>query len=316
MSFVPLHVHDKYSILDGIITIPDLVKKCQEYKIPAVAQTNHGNLYGTIEFYKECQKGGIKPLIGIEAYITSNKDDLTNEEKQRDNYHLVLIAENNIGLKNLYWLSSQAFLHNFYYKPRIYIKHLIDHNEGLICLSACLKSPIGGHLTFNTAEKSYFDIEGIAEETIKFLSRLFKNKFYLEIQDHEGLIEQDIYNEYLLSKGRQYKLPIVITTDAHYLNKEDYETHQMILAQQLKTTITEYKKNSNMIYANDCYIRPPDEMKQLAKKWNIPSAIDNTLKIAEQCNITIELGKSRMPIYDIKKAEDFNKFLKWKEKHG
>jgi DNA polymerase III subunit alpha len=291
--------------LDSIIRIPELIKKVKELGMSSCAITDHGSCSGLLEFYKECKKEDIKPLLGCEIYCSNNPDN--SEKMDRDNYHLILLAQNEIGLKNLYWLSSNAYINNFYYKPRVWLHHLETHNEGLISSSACLGSQCSKLGLWDKPNQSYTSTREQIE-FVKYISNIFKNRFYLELQDH-NFWEQHIYNEVLLDIGKRLSLPFIITTDAHYLNKEDYSTHKVVLAQQLKKTLKEYEASGEMVYGDSCYVRPPDEMMAAAKKWNCEEAYHNTLDIASQCNIELVLNQPRMPSFDYKKEKDYNNFL-------
>lgn len=313
--FVHLHTHTVYSILDGIIKLDSLCTRVKELNMPAIAITDHGNLHGAIEFYKAAKKAEIKPIIGCEVYVTVDPDGMQKGKDDfiRDNHHLVLLAQNEIGLKNLFWMISNANLRNFYYKPRININTLATYSNGLIATSACLGGLVAKRLLYTPECKTVSDPDGNAESMAKYLQTTFPGRFYLELQDHENSWEQNKYNEYLLGLGRRLEIPFIITTDAHYLNREDYETHQFIMAQQFKKTLEEYKADDKMYYGSDFYIRPPTEMKALAEKWNCLQAYDNTLNIAEQCNVEIELGKYKMPDFDVTQTKDYQDFLKWKK---
>ena len=281
------------------------MKRIKELGMNSIAITDHGSMGGTIEYYKAAQEEGIHYLAAVEAYITQDPDN--SEEKRRDNNHLVLIAKNNEGLKELYRLTSEANLNNFYYKPRIYIDKL-RHTNNLIALSACLGSTISAALLWNK-EAQTLEKTQEAEELTKILAGYFPGNFYLELQDHRESWEQIKYNEYLLDLGKKLSLPFVITTDAHYLKKEDFTTHQMVMAQQFKKTIHEYNNQDEMIYGSDHYIQTPNEMMASAQYLNCKEAFYNTQKIADQCKIELELNKPVMPKYDHTKAADYKEFL-------
>lgn len=297
-------------MLDGIIKPKELCKYAKSLGMNAVGISDHGQLYGTIEFYKAAQEENIKSIFEVEAYITADEDNKV-DQKTRDNNHLVLIAKNNDGLKELYKLISEANLNNFYYKPRVHIDKL-RHTKNLICLSACLGSPIARGLEWDMENKTIKNTEN-AEYMIKYLAAAFPGNFYLELQDHRDSWEQVKYNEFLLDARGKYHLPYVITTDAHYLKKEDFETHKLVMAQQFKKTLEEYNNNDEMIYGSDHYIQTYEEMKASAGYLNCAESLANTQKIADECNVTIELNKSQMPSFNYKNAEDYEEFLKYKE---
>jgi DNA polymerase-3 subunit alpha len=225
----PLKRLSIYSVLDGIIHPKALMKKVKELGMTSIGVTDHGNLHGLIEFYKAAQEENVKLLCAVEAYITQDPDN--SEEKTRDNNHLVLIAKNNDGLKELYKLISEANINNFYYKPRIFVDKL-RHTKNLIALSACLGSPISHKLQWDKEKHTVQDVDNAGLETAKYLASCFPGNFYLELKDHRESWEQIKYNEYLLDLGKKLGLPFVITTDAHYLNNEDFSTHLFVMAHQ------------------------------------------------------------------------------------
>lgn len=310
MSFVPLHLHSLYSPLDGIIKLDKLGPRLKELGMDACALTDHGNVSGTIEFWKEMNKSGVKPLIGIEAYLTTNEDN--NLVKVRDNYHIVLLAIDNQGLKNLFWLISNANISNFYYKPRISIKSLEGRTNGLVATSACLGGFIAQQGVFSEEERSFSDPDNKVLLAINQMKELFPNRYYLEIQDQD-MWEQQAYNQFLVPLAKRENIPLVITTDAHYLNKEDKSTHQLVMAQQLKKTLEEYESGSEMKYGSGFYIKSSEEMLASAKKLGAEEAYWNTGKIAEMSEVKLNLGKIDMPDFDITKTNDYQAFRNSKE---
>lgn len=315
MDFCHCHVHSVYSILDGINKLDALVARVKELGMSACALTDHGNLHGMIDFYKECKKGGIKPIIGIECYITADPDGAEKDyKKTRDNHHMVLLAQNNKGLENLFWLLSNGNLNNFYYKPRINIDVLKSRTEGLIATSACVGGVVAQQGEFFLAENGqgwYRDNDDKALKMAKDLHEAFNGRFYLEMQDQD-MWEQTAFNKYLVELGKKEKIPLVISADAHYLLKEDKHTHAMIMAQQLKKTIDEYESGSEMKYGGGFYIKSPEEMLEGAIKHSAEEAFWNTTEIAKSCNVEIELGKYKMPDFDVTKADDYNEFKQYK----
>lgn len=248
----------------------------------------------------------------MEAYVTEDPDDI--EKKTRDNYHLVILASNNKGLENLIWLSSHAHLHNFYYKPRIYRPLLEQYSEGLIATSACLASYPARHLRWEKdINKVFLDNRKEYLKLIHWFSEVFNGNYYLEVQDH-NFWEQIEYNKIITDIAKKENLPLVITSDAHYLKQEDRYIHEMMMAMQFKQTLEEYRNGDNMKYGGTNYILSNKEMAAAAKKWDIPEALDNTLKIAEQCNVTIEMGNYHLPSYDYKSADDYEEFRKYLDK--
>lgn len=298
--------------MDGIIKPKALAQRIKELGMKSYAVTEHGNMTGFIEHYKAAQEEGLNLLAASEVYITSNPDNA--EEKVRDNNHLVLIAKNNEGLKELYRLISEANLSNFYYKPRIFIEKLKDV-KNLIALSACLGSPISQALKWDKENKT-LDTTDEAINLIKYFQSCFPNSFYLELQDHRDSWEQIKYNEWLLDFGKKAGVPFVITTDAHYLNKEDFTTHQFVMAQQFKKTIHEYSNQEEMIYGSDHYIQSYEEIKNSAGYLNCSEAVGNTEEIAYQCRVEVQLNKPQMPSFPYKEAQDYTDFLQWKKEKG
>jgi DNA polymerase-3 subunit alpha len=315
-TYVPLHVHTTYSTLDSCIRIKDLADRLVELGLPGCAVTEHGNLYSLVEVHSEFQKKGLRHLKAIEAYITQDPDDLEN--KNRKNSHLVLIARNQKGLENLIWLSTQSHLHNFYYKPRIWVEHLKDHSEGLIACSACLASVAGRMLRWEPSiQKAFIDDYNDFIYILSWFREVFKGEYYLEIQDHD-FWQQIEYNRIIIDIARKHKFPLVITSDAHYIKKEDQYLHEMMMALQFKKTLEEYRESDEMKYGASNYITSPDEMNAAAKKWECPDAIENTIAIAEKCeDIDLHLGQQYfMPSFDVKNSSDYKEFCEWREKKG
>jgi DNA polymerase III subunit alpha len=319
-GYCPIHVHSHVgSVLDSLITIPRLVERVKNLGMKACGLSDHGTLAGCIDFYKECKKQGIKPLLGMEAYSSNDIDDLDNESKSRDNYHLLLIAMNTEGWHNLIYLNNMAHLHNFYYNPRIYIGNLEKYSAGIICTSACIAGMLGfkkvdegkisvRHSGVFSETGEYADPTGECEKAAESLSGIFGDRFYLEIQNHPNR-EQSEYNKWIIKLSKRRNIPLVITTDAHYLTKEDKETHDMLKALQFKETIENYRVKHNMNL--DISIREPEELYNYCQEIGEVSAFWNTGKISERCNLEIQLGKYSIPTFDITKCEDYEDFLRW-----
>ena len=281
-NFVHLHVHTEYSLLDGLTTIPLAVKKAGELGMPALAMTDHGNLYGAISFYDTCceynksaKKEGkqtIKPIFGTEFYVC---DDLTvkakgvTEDNESDRRHLVLLVKNEQCYKNLSLLNAIAFRDGYYYKPRIDLKTLKEHSEGLICLSGCLAGRVSKRLVQN-------DYEG-ARETALYLKSIYGEDFYLEIQNH-GMEEQLKINPMLIKLSREISVPLVATNDVHYMEREDAEMQDVVMCISMKTTLD--NPDRLRMETSESYLKSPEEMKELFA--NIPEAIENTVKIANK----------------------------------
>ena len=287
MSFVHLHLHTEYSLLDGAIRINEVVKKAKEYNMPAIAITDHGNMFGAIEMYKECKKNGIKPIIGCEFYVAPrsrlDKDGRIDTEPN----HLILLAMNNVGYKNLVKLCSIGYTEGFYYKPRIDLESIEKYNEGLICLSACIAGGLSRKILNG-------DILGAKEMLEKYLSIFGKERYFLELQDNK-LREQILVNQKLIEFSKEYGINLVATNDCHYLNKEDYDFHEVLLCIQTRKTLND--EDRLRFKVNEFYFKSPDEMKEAFK--NVPEAIGNTLKIADMCNVEIEFGHTILPEFKI-----------------
>ena len=286
MDFVHLHVHTEYSLLDGAIRINELVKKVKENGMSAVAITDHGNMFGAINFYKECMSYGIKTIIGMEAYVA--KRSHTDKEAKIDNEpnHLILLAKNNIGYKNLVKLSSISYTEGFYYKPRIDKELLKKYHEGLICLSACIMGEIPRKILNN-------NYQGAKESAIEF-KNIFGEDFYLEVQSNK-LREQTLFNQKLIQISKELDIPLVATNDCHYLNEEDYYTHEVLLC--IGTRKTMQDENRLSFKTNEFYLKTKEQMQENFSYLN--EAIENTVKIAEKCNVTLQFGKTILPEFKI-----------------
>ncbi len=284
MSFVHLHNHTQYSLLDGACRVDRMIKLACEYEMPAVAITDHGNLYGVIDFYMTARKHKIKPIIGIETYIiNSDLDDEANKNDTR--YHLVLLAQNITGYKNLMKLSSKAFIDGFYYKPRISKSLLREYSDGLICLSACIKGEIPS-LLLNDRFKQ-------AKETVEWFKGIFGDKYYIEIQDH-GLEQEKLALPKLIELANETNTPLVLTNDCHYLNQEDSEAHDILLCIQTGKTLND---PGRMRYnTTQLYFKSPAEMKKIFPDQ--PEAYNNTLKIAEMIDLELSYDSFLLPVLE------------------
>jgi len=310
MSYTPLHLHTTFSVLDSIIKIPELVKRLKELEISSCAITDHGNLHGAIDFYSECDESGIKPILGMEAYITEDPDN--SEEKKRDNFHLVLLAKNEIGWKNLVWLSGNAYLNNFYYRPRIYRPLLEERSEGLVALSACLAGYPARMLRWESSiNKIFLDRKDDYVRVLKWFQEVFHGDYYLEIQEHNAW-EQREYNHFLAYIAKGEGFPLTITSDAHYLRKQDSATHELMMAMQLKKTLVEYQGEDHMKYYGTNYVKSNEEMIRLARQYDAEAAVENTNLIAEKCDFKVEFGKTKLPRFPIEDAEDLEEFKEWR----
>jgi DNA polymerase-3 subunit alpha len=287
-NFVHLHTHSDYSTLDGAQKIKTIVKMAKEFNMPAVALTDHGNMFGTIELANEAKRAGIKPIFGCEVYIArgSRHDRISIREEEGKYFHLVLLAMNETGYKNLIRLSSYGYLEGFYYKPRVDKELLKKYNEGLIATSACLKGEAAVAARVKGAEE--------AKKVALEYAEIFPGRFYLELQRH-GIPEEDIVVDVFKQVSRETGIPMVCTNDAHYAKREHFEAHDALLCIGTATNISD---ENRMKYANNnFYFKSPEEMAELFS--DVPEAIENTVKIAEQCNFMPETGKYHLPTFPI-----------------
>lgn len=303
-DFVHLHNHTQYSLLDGLTKIPALISTVKEYGMEAVAVTDHGTLSGAIELYKTAASAGIKPIIGMETYIAARRHTDKDPAKDKQNYHLILLATNNQGYRNLMRLSTIANLDGFYYRPRIDHELLEKHNEGIIALSGCIGSEVGDALRQDQYEK--------AKEIASWYQKVFGDRYYFEIQDHghpkhpHVWKEQTEVNEKTLKLGDELGVSCVLTSDAHYLKSEDKEAHEILLCVQTGSFLADENRMSLKDF--DLFVASPNE---LIERWgkDYPELIKNTRKIADQCDISIELGKILIPKFDVPKGKTEKSYL-------
>ncbi|HET6421198.1 MAG TPA: DNA polymerase III subunit alpha [Geobacteraceae bacterium] len=294
-NFAHLHVHSQYSLLDGAIKIGDLVRKAEEYRMPAVALTDHGNMFGAIEFYLACNKAGIKPVIGCETYIAPDSRHSKDARGIGDaSYHLVLLCENMTGYRNLCRLVSVGYKEGFYYRPRIDKDVLREYSEGLIALSACLKGEVAW-----LCEKGKIDDAIIAAREF---ADIFPDRYYIELQENT-LPEQDKANRGLIQVASELKLPMVATNDCHYLNRDDARAHEILLCIQTGKTMGD---PTHMCFsAEEFHLKSPEEM---AKAFHYaPEALSNTVLVADRCNLEFDFKTYHFPQYtppDGKSLED------------
>ena len=297
-DFVHLHVHTEYSLLDGANRIKDLVARVKELGMKAVAITDHGVMYGAIEFYKECKKNGIKPIIGCEMYVAPRTrfDRVANVDDTLG--HLVLLAKDNEGYKNLIKLVSLSFIEGFYYKPRIDMELLRKYSKGLIASSACLAGFINRALLAGEYDKA----KEIANQYIDIFG---KDDFYIELQ-HNGIREQVVANQRLIKLARELGLKMIATNDAHYIKREDSYSHEVLLCIQTgKKMIDDERMRMG---SDEFFIKSPEEMLENFK--NIPEVIDNTVEIANKCNIEFEFGHTILPNFDTPNNENHFDYLR------
>src|SRR3989344_2238250 len=296
-DFVHLHNHSEYSLLDGLSRVKQMVERVKELGMDCLAITDHGAMYGAIRFYKACREIGVKPIIGCEIYIApGSRHDKSAEDK--DYNHLILLARNIDGYKNLMKIVSASQLEGFYYKPRTDIELLKNHSEGLTCLTACLGGYISDPLMTNKTSE--------AERRLRQLTDIYKDNLYLELQRHPNIAEQEDLNTKLIELSKKQGVPLVATNDNHYINRDDAEAQEILLCIGTQTTIDTPNRKLSMLSSPDFYIKSSDEMK--ATFMDIPEAIKNTVKIAESCELELPLGKWIMPIFQVpdkKPAADF-----------
>ena len=285
-KFVHLHIHSEFSLLDGANRIKDLPVRAKELGMDAIALTDHGVMYGAIDFYKACKKEGVKPIIGCEVYVAprSRFDKEPNIDNRYN--HLILLAKNQQGYKNLSKLVSIGFVDGYYYKPRIDLEVLEKYHEGLICLSACLAGAVNQALLNGQQEK--------AEEVALWHKKVFGEDYYIEIQNN-GIKEQVLANQKLIQLARKLDIPLVATNDAHYLKKEDAYNHEVLLCIQTGKRMSDADRMR--FETDELYVKSPEEMIEYFKAF--PDAIENTVKIADKCNVEFEFGHTILPNYDV-----------------
>ena len=285
-EFVHLHIHSEFSLLDGANRIKDLPVRAKELGMKAIAITDHGVMYGAIDFYKACKKEGIKPIIGCEVYVAprSRHDKEPNVDNKYN--HLILLAKDNKGYQNLSKLVSIGFTEGYYYKPRIDLEVLEQYHEGLICLSACLAGSVNQALLNGQTEK--------AEEIALWHKRVFGEDYYIEIQNN-GIKEQVLANQKLVQLARKLDIPLVATNDAHYLKREDAYNHEILLCIQTGKRMSD--EDRMRFETEELYVKSPEEMSEYFAAF--PDAIENTVKIADKCNVEFEFGHTILPNYDV-----------------
>ena len=293
MAFTHLHVHTEYSLLDGSNKIKEYVKRLKELGMNAGAITDHGVMYGVIDFYEQCQKEGINPIIGCEVYVApgSRFDKETSVSDDRY-YHLVLLAENNVGYANLSHIVSRGFTEGYYYKPRVDMEILEKYHEGIIALSACLAGEIPRNILKGAPDK--------AKEAAMRLDNIFGHgNFFLELQDH-GIPEQRQVNNTLMALSQQLDIPLVATNDCHYTYADDAEAHDLLLCIQTGKKVSD---EDRMRYeGGQYYVKSEEEMKALFPY--ALEAIENTQKIADRCHVEIEFGVTKLPHYEVPEGYD------------
>ena len=305
MAFSHLHVHSHYSLLDGLSKIDDLIKRAKELNFKALALTDHGNLYGAIEFYSKALEAGLKPIIGCEFYLApSSINDKNGNRGGGNDYHLVLLAKDEQGYKNLLKLVSIAHLEGFYYHPRIDKEILKNHHEGLIALSACLRGEISQAILSKDMDR--------ARKVIQEYVEIFGKDFYLELQDHPEIKEQQIVNENLLKLAQEFNLKAVVTCDSHYLYKEDKEAHDVLLAIQTSSVVSDEERLTMKMA--DFSLKSEEEIAEHFKDH--PELLANTEEIVNQCHLEIPMGKVIFPEFELPENTDSFSYLKQLAEEG
>ena len=296
MSFTHLHLHTEYSLLDGACRITSLVKRLQELGMDSCAITDHGVLYGAIDFYSAMKDAGIKPIIGCEAYVCRDRKD--KSAAGREMSHLILLCENNTGYQNLMKLISEGFLTGYYYKPRIDYDLIRQHHEGLICLSACLSGDLPKMLLNGQNES--------AHAYIREMQEIFgEDHFYVEIMDH-NLREEKTVLPRLIAIAREMNVPLVATNDCHYLEKKDAPAQEVLMCIQTGKTLADEQRMR--METGELYVKSEEEMRALFR--NVPDAVDRTREIADRCNVSFEFGVTRLPHYPVPEGETADQMLR------
>ena len=297
-KFVHLHLHSEYSLLDGACRIKSMIKKIKELGQNAVAITDHGCMYGVMDFYKMAKKEGIKPIIGCEVYVAKRSRFDKIKEYDSESYHLILLCKNNTGYQNLIKMVSKSFTEGFYNKPRIDEELLRKYSDGLIALSACLAGAIPRALNRN-------DYETAKEFALNYQEIFGEGNFYIELQNH-GLAEEIRILPMLARLSKEANIPMVATNDCHYITQEDSRMHEILLCIQTNHTIND---DDRMDFGTDqIYIKSEEEMRQLFDEYE--GAIENTSRIAEKCNVEFEFGKTKLPHFDVPNNQDHYEYFK------
>lgn len=302
-KFVHLHVHTEYSLLDGAIKIKDLVSRAKEWDMGAVAVTDHGVMFGAIEFYYECMKQGVKPIMGCEVYVDPKGH--TRREGQGGNYHLLLLAEDEEGYRNLVKLVSIANVEGFYYKPRVDYDLLSKYSKGLIASSACLAGEVPSLILSGRYDEA-------KEKALLYRDIFGEGNFYLEIMSN-GLSEQAVANKHVIELARKVNIPLLATNDAHYLESSDADWHEILLCVQTNSTVN--SKNRFQFGSKEFYLRSPVEMWKIFGD-ELSDALHNTVDISERCNVKLEFGQYMLPEYKVPEGETLESYLALKAQEG
>ncbi|MCR4944601.1 MAG: DNA polymerase III subunit alpha [Clostridium sp.] len=296
-KFCHLHLHTEYSLLDASGKVDKLIKRAKELGMDSIAITDHGVMYGCVEFYKQAKANGIKPILGCEVYVASKSMDIKRPDKENRTAHLVLLVKNEVGYENLMKIVSEASIRGFYYKPRVDHEFLKEHSEGIIALSACLGGEIQRYILDDEYEK--------AKETALLYKEIFKDGFYLEIQNH-GMEEQRKVNENNIKLSKETGIPLVATNDVHYINQSDSKAHDILMCIQTGKTVDDENRRR---YASDqFYLKSPEEMWDMFSY--VPEALENTSKIAEECNFDYKFHESKLPKFPLPEGTDPYEYLR------
>ena len=298
MAFTHLHVHTEYSLLDGACRIEKLLDQAQKMGQKSVAITDHGVMYGVIDFYKAAKKRGIKPIIGCEIYVAKRSRFDKIHGIDNENRHLVLLCKNETGYRNLVAIVSKAWTEGFYSKPRADMELLREHSEGLIALSACLAGEIPRALSVG-------DYDEAKAAALRYREIFGEDNFYLELQDH-GLREQAHINPQIIRLSKDTGIPLVVTNDCHYIEKEDTKMHHILVCIQTNRTVED--EDTLEFGSDEFYFKSEDEMRALFP--DCPEAADNTQKIADRCNVEFEFGKTKLPHFDTPDGSDNREYFR------
>ncbi len=296
-DFVHLHVHSEYSLLDGLNSCRELAQRAVELDMPALALTDHGAMYGTVQFYKACGAAGVKPIVGLETYVAPRRRTDRHPQRDRSPHHLVLLAEDDTGYHNLMHLATIAQLEGFYYKPRVDRAALEEYSDGLIVLSGCGSSELARRIRKGQ--------HGKAREAVEWYSSVFQGRYYLELQDHD-IPELAAVNKHLISLAREFDLPLVATNDAHYARPDQASIHDVLLCIQTGKTVTDPDRMH--MDGQSYYLKSAEEMASLFP--DTPQALTNTMEIAERCNVELEFGDYHLPVFDVPEGYDAQSYLR------
>src|SRR5215470_4825578 len=289
-----LHVHTQYSLLDGAIRVKDLFPRIAELGMDTVAVTDHGNMFGAIDLYTEAKANDVKLIFGCETYVAAtDRQDRTN----RRNYHLILLAKDDVGYKNLTYLNSMGYLEGFYYNPRIDKQLLREHSEGLIGLSACL----GGEIAQTLEKNGVSAAEEVARE---YASMFAPGDFYLELMP-TPTSEQETLNGELVRMGKKLGIPLVATNDCHYVNRSDASAHDVLMAIQTGKSLKDEKRLKHVV--DSYYMKSPSEMDTAFK--DVPEAVENTAQIAARCNVKLKLDQTFLPTFRVPEGQTLDTYI-------